>query len=83
MAKQKKLSDSVTAPKPALLKAVVVVRAGHLLSECYELSLEDGIVVDVKKLSRAPDLTASAIGHGASALWRQVRDQSVEDLPNA
>lgn len=81
MAKSNKAPAVACASKAKVIRAIAVVKSGHLLSECFELTIEDGVVVGVKALSRAPDLNSSSVGHGASALWRHIREQVVADLP--
>lgn len=65
-----------TKPKVGLSgRFVTTTRVSHLLFESIEVTLKDGVVVDTKKLSRAPDMTAVAIGHASSRLWEISRDR--------
>lgn len=52
-------------------KAYVVSKTGHCLAVAEELTIEGGIVVGFKTISRAPDLPAAIIGQAQRALWKQ------------
>lgn len=81
MAKFSKKTENVVAPvKGVTAKCYLVAKDSHLLYEAYEVTLVDGVVTDVKCLSRAPDLAASAVGQASAAIWRALRDTTTETL---
>lgn len=53
--------------------AVTAAKTDDILSESYELSIEDGIVVSVSRLTKAPDVAASSVGRAAQKMWELVR----------
>lgn len=55
-----------------------VVKSSHLLYEAVEVSVKDGVVVNVKVLSRAPDLAQSAVGTCSREIWSNLRHQKRE-----
>jgi hypothetical protein len=57
-----------------------VAKDSHLLYSAYQIDVVDGVVVEVKCLSRAPDLLASAVGYAQSELWAASKDQKSGDL---
>jgi hypothetical protein len=65
---------------PVTGRFVGVGKSSHLLYEAFEVTLKDGVVVEVKPLSRAPDLAANAVGACAHEIWQALRLQSVKSL---
>lgn len=57
-----------------------VAKDSHLLFSAFQIDVVDGVVVEIKCLSRAPDLLASAVGYAQSELWSASRTQKTEDL---
>ena len=44
-------------------------KGSHLLFNAYKIKIKDGIVVDVKQLTRAGDMFRIAVNSAASELW--------------
>lgn len=62
------------------LKAVTIVKApGTLQYLAFELSIEDGKIVDLVQLSRAPDLPGIVIPGTYDKLW-EMREQDVDHI---
>jgi hypothetical protein len=55
-------------------KAVTCVRHDEYLSEAFELTVENGLVVKIEAITRAPDLLARAVGTASRSLWAIARD---------
>lgn len=60
-------------------KFVTVNKNSHLLYEAFEIEVYKGIVVSVKPLSRAPDLSQIAIGSCQRQLWQNMNQRQVVD----
>jgi hypothetical protein len=70
-------------PAPSLKvtgKFYTVGKSGHLLAEAFEIELKDGVVVGVKSLSRAPDLSATAVGICSREIWVNLRTQQTDEI---
>ena len=63
------------------LKAVAVWRINHLCSEAVELSIENGVLTDIKRITRAPDQHGTAIGQAQGRLWQQSRENAAHPIP--
>jgi hypothetical protein len=70
MSKHKQTLSSV----PLTCSAVAVTRDGSFLSEAVEIVIKDGVVVDVKVLTRGPDVIAQSVGKATQALWNHYRE---------
>ena len=71
MANDKKAPVPVKALVPITMTAVAVWKTDSFLAEAVELTIVDGIVVSTRRLNRAPDLPASAVGQAQRTLWNQ------------
>lgn len=68
---------TLTQLEPVTAKAVSVYRyPGRLLSEAVELEIVNGVVISVKKLTRAEDSFNTSISRATKRLWEVIRDQS-------
>ena len=82
MSKPKKQQEEVAAagfPIEVSGKFVTVAKNSHLLYEAFEVEIYKGIVVAVKTLSRAPDLSQIAIGSCQRELWSNMNQKQVVD----
>lgn len=70
--KQTKKQEAVSPTKGVTAKCYLVAKDSHLLFEAFEVTLVDGVVSEIRNLSRAPDLAASAIGQASSAMWKAI-----------
>lgn len=76
-------APKIPTKPPVITKAVTVRQTSRLSFEAFELTIEDGIVVDETRLTRAPDLCQVAIGHTSRRLWQIGREQRAEDFRDA
>lgn len=53
-------------------EAVTAYRIGDFTYESAKLTIVDGVVVHVEQLTRAPDMSAVAVGKAQSVLWKKV-----------
>ncbi len=51
--------------------ALLIEKTAPFLAVAHELTIENGIVIDKKVVSRAEDLPAAAIGAASKQLWKQ------------
>lgn len=77
--KSKIEATSTKLPQPTG-RFYTVAKDSHLLYSAFQIDVIDGVVVEVKCLSRAPDLLASAVGYAQSELWAASKDQKTEDI---
>lgn len=61
------------APADITCKAIAVRKTSILLTEAIELVIENGVVVETRTITRAPDAPASTIAKAVQALWSQLR----------
>jgi hypothetical protein len=71
-----KPSKATSAAVPLTTKAVAITRDGTFLSEAVEITITNGVVTDVKVLTRGPDIPAQSIGKANSALWDHFRTEN-------
>jgi hypothetical protein len=64
---------------PNNFKAVAVYCHNYLSSEVVELSVVDGVVVQVTPLAKSPDVAQITIGKASTALWQHLRSQKRKD----
>ena len=60
-------------------KFYTVGKTSHLLYEAYEVTIENGVVVNVRSLSRAPDMPQVAVGACTHELQVNLRTQEALD----
>jgi hypothetical protein len=66
-------------PLPDKFTAVTVCRSNYLSSVAFEVEVENGQVVSIKPINKAPDVMAIVAGHCSSKLWSINRDQQSKD----
>jgi hypothetical protein len=70
-------------PVPVTGTFFTVAKQSHLLYEAFEITVKDGVVTDVKNISRAPDLAHTAVAICQRELWVKLRVQNKETVaPN-
>jgi hypothetical protein len=79
MARPKKQSDS-PGQEPVAVSGVfhTAVKHSHLLYEAIEITVKDGMVTEVRNISRAPDLAHAAVANCQREIWHQLRSQTKE-----
>lgn len=71
--------DKDSFPIEVTGKFVTVNKNSHLLYEAFEIEIFKGIVVAIRPLSRAPDLSQIAIGSCQRQLWANMEQRAVLD----
>jgi len=72
---------SVTVALPAVSGVFhTVVKQAHLLYEALEITVKDGLVTEVRSLSRAPDLAQTAVAACQREIWSMLRTQTKEGV---
>lgn len=84
MSKQKEPKPAPTTPAnlpmPVTGTFLTVVKSEHLLYQAIQIEVFQGIVVDIKILSKAPDLAASAVGICSREIWDVLRSQTIDKV---
>lgn len=57
-------------------KFYTVGKTGHLLYEAYEVTIENGVVIAARSLSRAPDMPQVAVGACTHEMQVNLRTQA-------
>lgn len=75
-----KTKSAKPAVIPITCEAVTSYRSTDFTYESLRLTIVDGMVVDVNKLTRGPDMANIAIGKAQKILWQNNTKQNIKSV---
>lgn len=60
-------------PVPFTGETIVSDKVDGILTEVFKVKIENGIVVDITRLTKAPNVAAASIGAADRWLWESIR----------
>jgi hypothetical protein len=80
MARPKKVIEEPKESTSPKIKAYTIVKTSQTSALAYELVIQNGVVIEINQISRAPDMPVGPITQCVDKLWKAWRTQYKEDL---